>query len=291
MGNTTDESLLKSPLVGQILVAIISLQLFQVIYIHWNLNYGCDCPFGQLVPSSSPSSSHRPLTTPRKLLNELAKFQGRTVPFADDVIETPSYALNSVRSSTTEDLGGRISGASAMGDSATSIGTGNMYSSPSIVSASPRGSNLGSKQHRDIDKIELNIEGPFVVANRFQENYVNSEVVRNAKHPEYTFQISERDLQQLRELPPPRVQQMSLKRFIIQTHPRGIGVILGVGRNPLCLELLAEWNTSPGLYIVDPFVHIWKGYDDAASNVDDIEHQRIFEDLRNKIHHFQPRYD
>ncbi|CAD7976064.1 unnamed protein product [Amoebophrya sp. A25] len=81
----------------------------------------------------------------------------------------------------------------------------------------------------------------------------------------------------------------SLLEFLLQSHPRGIGMILGVGKNPLALDLLQQWHTSPGLYLVDPFIHIYQGYDEPE-NLSDWEHQRCFEDLRNRIHRFEGRY-
>lgn len=107
--------------------------------------------------------------------------------------------------------------------------------------------------------------------------------------------------QQPAVLPPPRNngaapptpadvqrQNFSILDFLMSRHPRGIGIILGVGRNPFALDLLQNWHTSPGLYLVDPFVHIHQGYDEPE-NLSDWDHQRVFEDLRNKIHRFEGR--
>merc|ERR1712194_556114 len=41
--------------------------------------------------------------------------------------------------------------------------------------------------------------------------------------------------------------------------------------------------------LVDPYIHIWKGYDDPA-NLQDAEHQKVFEDLRNRLVMFEGRY-
>lgn len=71
--------------------------------------------------------------------------------------------------------------------------------------------------------------------------------------------------------------------------PRGLGVILGVGRGEFALRLLADWSSSQGLYLVDPFIHIWRGYDDPA-NLQDAEHQMVFEELRNRLQPFEGRY-
>lgn len=82
---------------------------------------------------------------------------------------------------------------------------------------------------------------------------------------------------------------MRVLDFLNQVHPQGIGIILGVGRSTFAMELLQQWRTSPGLYLCDPFIHIWKGYNDPA-NVNDKEHQMIFEDLRNKLAMYEGRY-
>ncbi|CAE7807806.1 unnamed protein product, partial [Symbiodinium sp. CCMP2456] len=42
-------------------------------------------------------------------------------------------------------------------------------------------------------------------------------------------------------------------------------------------------------YLVDPFIHQWRGYDDPA-NLQDNDHQLIFEDLRNRLEPFEGRY-
>ena len=74
--------------------------------------------------------------------------------------------------------------------------------------------------------------------------------------------------------------------------PRGLGasglnslrdipnskVILGVGRGDFALRLLRDWSSAHGLYLVDPFIHQWRGYNDPA-NLQDNEHQMVFEEL------------
>lgn len=70
--------------------------------------------------------------------------------------------------------------------------------------------------------------------------------------------------------------------------PRGLGIILGVGRGDFALQLLQDWSTAGGIYLVDPFIHV-RGYDDPA-NVDDREHQLVFEDLRNRLFPFEGRH-
>ena len=37
------------------------------------------------------------------------------------------------------------------------------------------------------------------------------------------------------------------------------------------------WKFCPCRYLVDPFIHQWRGYDDPA-NLQDNEHQMVFED-------------
>lgn len=71
--------------------------------------------------------------------------------------------------------------------------------------------------------------------------------------------------------------------------PRGLGVVLGVGRGDFAVRLLRDWTSSHGLYLVDPFIHQWRGYDDPA-NLQDNDHQLIFEDLRNRLEPFEGRY-
>ena len=57
------------------------------------------------------------------------------------------------------------------------------------------------------------------------------------------------------------------------------GVILGVGTGERAIDILETWRGSI-LYLVDPYIHIWKGYD-SVENVSDREHQMRFERLRN----------
>mmetsp|Transcript_87310 Transcript_87310/g.151130 ORF Transcript_87310/g.151130 Transcript_87310/m.151130 type:complete len:428 (+) Transcript_87310:125-1408(+) len=78
-------------------------------------------------------------------------------------------------------------------------------------------------------------------------------------------------------------------RFLEARQPRGLGVVLGVGRGDFALRLLGDWGSAQGLYLVDPFIHIWRGYDDP-SNLNDRDHQLVFEDLRNRLAPFEGRY-
>eukprot|EP00913_Durusdinium_trenchii_P003501 g3241.t1 len=62
--------------------------------------------------------------------------------------------------------------------------------------------------------------------------------------------------------------------------PRGLGVILGVGRGDFALKLLRDWSSAHGLYLVDPFIHQWRGYEDFA----------YLPDLRNRLEPYEGRY-
>jgi len=78
-------------------------------------------------------------------------------------------------------------------------------------------------------------------------------------------------------------------RFLEQRQPRGLGVVLGIGRGEFALRLLQDWGSSQGLYLVDPFIHIWRGYDDP-NNLSDRDHQAQFEDLRNRLAPYEGRH-
>lgn len=78
-------------------------------------------------------------------------------------------------------------------------------------------------------------------------------------------------------------------RFLQARQPGGLGVVLGVGRGDFAMRLLNDWGTAQGIYLVDPFIHIWRGYEDPA-NLNDREHQMIFEDLRNRLQPYEGRY-
>lgn len=79
-------------------------------------------------------------------------------------------------------------------------------------------------------------------------------------------------------------------RFLQSRQPRGgLGVVVGVGRGDFVLRLLSDWSTAQGVYLVDPYIHIWRGYDDPA-NLPDREQQLIFEDLRNQLQQHEGRY-
>lgn len=79
-------------------------------------------------------------------------------------------------------------------------------------------------------------------------------------------------------------------RFLQARQSGGLGVVLGVGTGAFALRLLADWVSTPGLYLVDPYIHIWTGYDDP-SNLADHEHQQVFEELRNRLAPYEGRYE
>lgn len=78
-------------------------------------------------------------------------------------------------------------------------------------------------------------------------------------------------------------------RLLQARQPGGLGIVLGVGRGDFALRLIPEWTTAQGIFLVDPFIHIWRGYDDPA-NLQDNEHQMVFENLRNQLAPFEGRY-
>jgi hypothetical protein len=74
----------------------------------------------------------------------------------------------------------------------------------------------------------------------------------------------------------------SIGPFLSQRYPGTLGIIIGVGRGEFVEKLLSQWMNVGGLYLVDPYIHLWRGYDDP-SNVDDKTHQLIFENLRSRL--------
>jgi len=89
--------------------------------------------------------------------------------------------------------------------------------------------------------------------------------------------------------PPLLRRRDDIGRFLEARQPRGLGVVLGVGRGDFALRLLSDWASSAGLYLIDPYIHIWQGYDDP-SNLSDRDHQMVFEELRNRLAMFEGRY-
>uniref|UniRef100_A0A0G4FVJ7 Uncharacterized protein n=1 Tax=Chromera velia CCMP2878 TaxID=1169474 RepID=A0A0G4FVJ7_9ALVE len=83
-------------------------------------------------------------------------------------------------------------------------------------------------------------------------------------------------------VPGPFASVTEIWRDLAVRAPHGVGVMGGVGRGEIAERILEDWKTSPGLYLVDPYIHIWKGYDDAA-NLSDKDHQLVFEGLRERL--------
>jgi hypothetical protein len=69
---------------------------------------------------------------------------------------------------------------------------------------------------------------------------------------------------------------------VASTYDNRVGVILGVGKGDHVKNLLSHWKATY-LYLVDPYIHLWKGYD-SPENHDDKTHQLIFENLRVQLH-------
>jgi len=89
---------------------------------------------------------------------------------------------------------------------------------------------------------------------------------------------------------PPMLQRRDdFGRFLEARQPRGIGIVLGVGRGDFAISLLQGWPSVQGIFLIDPYIHIWKGYDDPA-NLDDREHQMVYEALRNRLTAFEGKY-
>lgn len=89
-------------------------------------------------------------------------------------------------------------------------------------------------------------------------------------------------------LPVPRPPQPTgfserqLGEFVQQNIGHAFGVLLGVGPGNLALELLKTWPSGI-LFLVDPYIHMRRGYH-REDNVDDDTHQRFYEHLRNVLH-------
>lgn len=78
-------------------------------------------------------------------------------------------------------------------------------------------------------------------------------------------------------------------RFLEAQYGRSLGLILGVGRGDFALRTLRDWASCAALYLVDPYIHIWRGYDDP-DNLSDKDHQLIFEDLRQMLAPYEGRH-
>lgn len=75
--------------------------------------------------------------------------------------------------------------------------------------------------------------------------------------------------------------EKALGAFLDQQYGPAFGVLIGVGRGQLALELLRAWPRGV-LFLVDPYIQM-RGYD-RAENVDDNQHQRNYEYVRNLFH-------
>merc|ERR1712228_1134800 len=73
-----------------------------------------------------------------------------------------------------------------------------------------------------------------------------------------------------------------LGQFLEQNVGHAYGVLLGVGVGHVAMDLLKTWPAGV-LFLVDPYIHLRRGYDRDA-NVDDDTHQRHYEHLRNVLH-------
>mmetsp|Transcript_112434 Transcript_112434/g.223408 ORF Transcript_112434/g.223408 Transcript_112434/m.223408 type:complete len:395 (+) Transcript_112434:90-1274(+) len=89
--------------------------------------------------------------------------------------------------------------------------------------------------------------------------------------------------------PPMLRRRDDFGRFLEARQPRGIGIVLGVGRGDFAISLLQGWPSVQGIFLIDPYIHMWKGYDDPA-NLDDREHQMVYEALRNRLTAFEGKY-
>lgn len=63
---------------------------------------------------------------------------------------------------------------------------------------------------------------------------------------------------------------------------RGTGVILGVGSGEFAFTFAKSWKLLESLFLVDPYIHLVKGYDDPG-NLSDLEHQQLYERLFNMV--------
>jgi hypothetical protein len=82
--------------------------------------------------------------------------------------------------------------------------------------------------------------------------------------------------------------EQDLPAFLDSKYSNRVGIILGVGKGEFVTQLLRTWKATY-LYLVDPYIHIWRGYDEV-SNVDDKTHQMIFETLRSQLVEFEGKY-
>mmetsp|Transcript_22547 Transcript_22547/g.46794 ORF Transcript_22547/g.46794 Transcript_22547/m.46794 type:complete len:211 (+) Transcript_22547:1-633(+) len=81
---------------------------------------------------------------------------------------------------------------------------------------------------------------------------------------------------------PAGFSQSALGSFLEQSYGAAFGVLLGVGDGTRAKELLGAWPHGV-LFLVDPFIHLRRGYD-RPENVDDATHQRNYDNLRSNLH-------
>jgi hypothetical protein len=89
--------------------------------------------------------------------------------------------------------------------------------------------------------------------------------------------LSAPGLRPVTEAPPFRTAS-ELWKYVSTKYANRVGIVLGVGDGHLAADLLRHW-TATYVYLVDPYIHIWRGYERAV-NVDDKSHQIIYERLR-----------
>ena len=79
----------------------------------------------------------------------------------------------------------------------------------------------------------------------------------------------------------PRSPSPTTLELLQSLHPRGLGVLLGVGSGEFAKALLTQWDG--GVYLVDPYIRLWEGYDNSSS-MNDRNHQLVYERLRVELH-------
>lgn len=79
------------------------------------------------------------------------------------------------------------------------------------------------------------------------------------------------------------VKNMDELGTIFTNSGQGVGVVLGVGPAGKFARHFLKFWTNGILYMCDPFIHVFNGYDDKEFNVDDRTHQLNFENLRTAL--------
>lgn len=82
--------------------------------------------------------------------------------------------------------------------------------------------------------------------------------------------------------------EQDLPAFIESRYSNRVGIVLGVGKGEFVTKLLRT-SRATYLYLVDPYIHIWRGYEEEG-NVDDKTHQIIFETLRSQLVEFDGKF-